>query len=155
MGRKIVLTGTTLTDPAAPRLATIDRLESPGSLYLIDMTHPTAPMDPGVPAHLAVVPNIFGETLGALASGDVHASMGIGGGINNAVKGKIERSSRGGLHVIVAQATPLAAGDGARIKMPDALLAYIKANPTHDYYASSWDRLTRANLLPDGTSSAT
>jgi hypothetical protein len=58
MGRKIVLTGTKLTDLAAPKLADVDPIESPGSLLLIDPMHPAGSWSAGVPATATTVPNL-------------------------------------------------------------------------------------------------
>ena len=51
MGRKIVLTGTTLTDTTAPKLATIDPIESDGSLleYHPDVAVLTVPQSVAQP----------------------------------------------------------------------------------------------------------
>lgn len=147
MGRKIVLTGTTLTDPTAPRLAIVDPIESAGSLYLMDITHPTDPMPAGVPANGASIPNLFSGTLVALhGSGADDPSFVVGGNINNGTLGSIERSGKGGIHVIVSQANALTATDGARIDFGPTLAAYVSANTGHDYYLSIWDRQTRANV---------
>ncbi len=139
MGRKIVLTGTTLTDMTAPKLATVDAIESSGSMLLIEPMHPTAQWAAGVPSNGATFQNLY-DPLGL-----GNASFEEVGAIENGVKGKIERSTKGGLHIIVSQANALADGDGARIKMSAALLAHVYANLGHDYYISAWDRLTRAN----------
>jgi hypothetical protein len=140
MGRKIVLTGTTLTDTTAPRLVTIDPIESAGSLYLVEPMHPVEQWAAGVPATGSTVPNLFQSTLGI-----ADPTILITGGANDGTKGKVERSTKGGLHGIVSQAATLVAGDGVQITMPASLETYIEANLGHSYYISIWDRLTRAN----------
>lgn len=150
MGRKIVLTGTTLTDTTAPRLVTVDPIESAGSLLLFDYAHPLSTFPATVPATGAAIPNLFGSQLAALGgAGSADGILNIGGAIANGTKGKVERSGKGGLHVVVSQANALASGDGVAVQAPAALYAYMVANASHDYYVSAWDRLTRANIVPD------
>lgn len=140
MGKKIVLTGVTLTDLDAPKLAQFDPIESAGSLLLIEPMHPYQQWPAGVPADAALLPNI----LTTLAGGP-QASFSLKGGINNGTKGKLERSGKGGLHGIVSQSSLLTTTDGALILLPSSVRAYIYAHQAHDYYFSFWDRLTRAN----------
>lgn len=143
MGRKIILTGTTLTDTSAPRLATVDPIESAGSLLLIEPMHPTAQWAAGVPADSATIPNLLKDTL---ATGD--ATFLTNGGLTGS-KGTLERTTKGGLHGIVSQAVALESGDGARILFGTALRAYVFNNLGHSYYLSFWDRLTRAEANVD------
>lgn len=155
MGRKIVLTGTTLTDTTAPRLATVDPMESAGSLLLIDYAHPKNTLDEGVPEGGAAIPNLMAGNLATLSgeSGDaLDGTFHIGGDIDNGTLGKVERSGKGGIHVIVSQANALASGDGVAVQAPEALYAYLAANPSHHYYISAWDRLTRADKKTGSTS---
>jgi hypothetical protein len=60
-------------------------------------------------------------------------------------KGKIERTTKGGLHVIVSQVQSLASGDGAGITFDSAILSYLQANPSHSYYLSLWYNITRVD----------
>ncbi len=66
--------------------------------------------------------------------------------------GFIERSGKGGLHVAPTQSEPIPANNGYQIELPDAVMAYLVANPTHDYYFSQWRYLTRpaVGTDPDG-----
>jgi len=144
MGKKIVLSGTALTDTAAPRLAAIDPIESAGSLYLIEPAHPKEAWSAGTPADGGSVPNVFGDTLAGLAAGAVDPVYDVSGDIANGTKGAIERSAKGGLHVIISQVNALANGDGVTIRPPAAMVAYINAHQGNDYFISVWDRLTRA-----------
>lgn len=148
MGRKIVLTGTTLTDDTLPRLSDIDPMESEGSLFLIEPNHPTEQWTAGVPTNGMTIPNLFNDNLTTLyGSAAVDPTITVEGGINNNTKGKIERSTKGGLHVIVSQANALSSGDGTKVTCPVALYGYMYNNPSHQFYFSVWDRLTRANDL--------
>lgn len=145
MGKKIVLTGVTLTDPDAPRLLSVDPIESAGSLLLLDPMHPTQQWASGAPADLDTVPNLLSAPLSTGAT----ATVRVRGGILAGGKGALERSTKGGLHGIVSQSVALASDDGMAIEVPAALAAYISANLDHSYYVSVWDRLTRA--LPNPT----
>lgn len=139
MGRKIVLTGVTLTDPDAPRLAVVDPIESSGSLLLIEPGHPHEPWDAGVPADESAIPNILSDTLSiGTAKFDTNGAL-------TSTKGLLERSTKGGLHGIVSQSVSLTSGDGATIRIPTALNTYLGAHASNDYYVSGWYRLTRAN----------
>ncbi len=140
MGKKLVLTGVTLTDPDAPRLITIDPIESAGSLYLVDPSHPAGAWGAGMPSNGDSVPNLFAATLGI-----GNPTWFIAGGINNGVKGSIERSTLGGLHGIVSQAASLVQGDGATFRMPAGLKSYLDTHSDHTFYVSVWDRCTRTH----------
>lgn len=148
MGRKIVLTGTTLTDTNAPRLTIIDPIESAGSMLLIEPMHPSQQWAAGTPATGAVIPNLLN---GMLGTGD--ATLDIAGSVTNGVRGILERSGKGGLHGIISQAETLPSGSGIKIAPSPALFAYVYANLGHEYYISAWDRLTRVN--PDAAASPT
>lgn len=154
MGKKIVLTDTTLTG-TAPRLAAVDGIESAGSLVLFDYAHPDTDIGAGVPAHLAVIPNLVAgnfATLSGVTGENLHGIFRLAGNINNGTLGKVERSGKGGIHVIVSQANPLEAGDGVAVNAPAALYTYLAANPTHDIYFSAWDRQTRADKVTGANS---
>lgn len=143
-GRVITLPGVSFVASDAPLLVTTDPIESAGSLYLVDCTHPAGAWPSGVPASGDTVPNLFGSTLSGLSSGAVDPTIVIGGTIDDAIIGSIERTGKGGLHVIVSQAHALSLGDGVKITMPSALEAYLASHTSHHYYLSVWDRLTRA-----------
>lgn len=155
MGRKLILHGTKLTDLDAPRLTSVDQLEAPGSLYLLDATHPVQPWSAGTLANNTTLPNLFSENLATLSTGATDPTLVVGGAFTSpSAKGRTERSSKGGLHVIVSQAVDLAQGDGVRVTMPAALGAYFAAHPDNDYYVSAWDRLTRVEINPTKASAA-
>jgi hypothetical protein len=152
-GLKIVLP-TSFTDTSLPILRD-DSLLTAGSLLLVDLTHSANPLASGVPADQAVIPNIGWKEAAAVIGSGTQTSLAplinIKGAINNNTKGKIERSGKGGLHVIVSQANALASGDGVNMSMPSAINTYLLANPTHSYYFSAWDRNTRSNPTYGGT----
>lgn len=127
--------------PIAPP---IDPIGAAGSLLLLDPTHPANPWAAGVPAHDSFVPNLFRDRLSTLAG----TAAGLDAKVYNAGltagAGLVERSGKGGLHGIISPTNGTAAGVGLNLFDPDALWNYIKANPTHAYYVSLWQRTTRA-----------
>ena len=147
MGRKLVLTGTTLTNLTAPKLATVDPIESSGSLFLLDPTHLSEQWPAGVPANTTTLPNLFWKNAATLVGGGAtKASLAayvrnVFTTITTAVK---ERTTKGGLHVIHPTATA-AANESLTLAIPDNVKEYIRANPTHTYYLSQWTDVTRAS----------
>lgn len=142
-GLRIIVDGLSLPEDAL-QLPTIDAINPSGvgALLLIDPAHPLTPWSVGIPA---TVPNLFADVLdtGAICT------LTVGGDINDGVKGKVERTTRGALHVIVSKAETLAAGDGVKIVPPADLVTYINANDDHDYYIEVWRRVTRATGADD------
>lgn len=152
MGRKIVLTGVTLTDPNAPKLLKVDPIESVGSMLLIDPAHPAGAWGSGVPGHGALVPNLFRDQAATIIDSnpeDADLRMATGENIS-AERSILERSSRGGLHIIATQGGSGVAYGDALLGMSRALVRYFLANPTNDVYASLWVRITRRPLLSNG-----
>lgn len=144
MGRKLVLTGTKLTDLTAPKIVTIDRMEAPGSLILVDPAHPAGPWASGLYADAAVVPNLFAANAVAVAGAGADVlKMGRGADWGTS-KGMLERSGKGGLHAVPSPTLATSAGGKLYITAADALEAYLLANPTHQYFFSSWSRTTKA-----------
>jgi hypothetical protein len=148
MGRKLVLTGTKLTDLAAPRLAEIDVMESNGVLLLVDPTHPYQSWAAGVPADQAAVPNLAAKNA-ALATGLTLASVqnAVVGNVGlTGTKGKVERTSKGGLHGIISPTVTTYNTDGLQVMIPQALYDWIKLTAyTHNFYYSLWTQRTRAH----------
>lgn len=145
MGRKIVLTGTKLSDLTAPKLPDVDYLESAGSLLLVDPTHPANPWASGVPAQGSALPNLLWErardVIGSGSASSLAMTVENGAGWTGTA-GKIERTAKGGLHGIISQGNSLAE---TRFRGSNpAVTAYIIANLTHAYFVSYWGRTTRA-----------
>lgn len=161
-GVKIVLP-TTLTDSSLQVLHD-DSILTPGSLFLGDLAHSINPATgyvnaaSGVPADGAQLYNVgYKECAALLGSGTaatLAGTLNVKGAIGNLTKGKVERTTKGGLHVIVSQATALAAGDGVVAVLPQAVRTYLKNNTGHAYYFSAWDQLTRANIGSLATTAA-
>lgn len=147
-GLKLVVP-TTFTDATLPILRD-DPVLTAGSLILLDPAHPARPLAAGVPASGGLIPNLaWVEAAATIGGNPAQATLDHpflwSATANNGVKGKLERSTKGGLHGIVSQAVALASGDGAWVTLPAAMRAYLIANQAHRYYMSMWDRLTRIN----------
>jgi len=144
-GLKMVLP-TSFTDTSLSVLHD-DAILSSGSLMLVDAIHSANPWASGVPTNGFAIPNIAWKEAAALLGSGTQSSLAgqliVSGSINNNTKGKMERSGKGGLHVIVSQATALTSSDGVVANLPQAIRTYIKNNPTHSYYFSAWDYVTR------------
>jgi hypothetical protein len=153
MGRKLVLTGTTLTDLTAPKIAEYDFMESAGSLWLAEPMHPYQQWAAGVPADLGTVPNIVGPKAQALLGTSVSTDFEVRAAGMAGAQGKVERTTKGGLHVIYSNtnATNIAAGGTCYfyIRPPANVRSYLLANyGTHKYFMSMWMNTTR--LAPSG-----
>lgn len=140
MGRKIVLTGTKLTDLSAPKIVNIDPMEAAGSLLLVDPTHPSMAWAGGVPANSTTVPNLFSENALALAGTGTGLTVRRGAWTSG---GTLERTTRGGLHGALSPTLATPAGNEFLLAAPDALETYLLANQSHAFYLSTWHRLTR------------
>ncbi|NCM96160.1 MAG: hypothetical protein GW948_02250 [Rhodobacterales bacterium] len=116
--------------------------DGPGSLMLIDVRNWAS----GVPASDAALTNIARVQSNALGLGAANAIFRKVGDLTGGGFGLIERSTKGGLHVAVRQSSGIAANQGYNIEVPESVMAYMIANPTHNYYYSQWRRLTRASL---------
>lgn len=145
MGRKIVLTGTKLTDLTAPRLKRYDPIEAAGSLMLIEPAHPVRPWSAGLPADASVLTNAV-DTIGAAVIGQpasaVRPSLVRPASFTGSA-GLLERTGKGALHGITSQAGSAIADGGAGIAIPTAVTKYILDNYLHQFYFSMWGRITR------------
>lgn len=119
-----------------------------GSLLLVTPSHDLKPWSPGVPLHGGTVPNLAEtEARALIASGDLSPKFFLSGDLNDGVRGKIERTGKGGLHVIVSQSVDMTGNHGLDIELPDAIMQYLVDNSGHNYYFSQWRKLTRAALI--------
>lgn len=133
----------------APKLTKIDRIESNGSLLLIDPTHPSQQWVAGVPtANADTIPNLlaskFTELTGVTTG--LAAGMYTGSGTVNIKK---ERTSKGGLHTYVKPSL-VTNNDYAYVSTPASILTYMNAHKDRAYYFSLWQRTTMATSYPDG-----
>jgi len=137
-------------DPTLPWADDDDSLLVPGSLVLYEPAHSANPVV-GVPASGASIPNIAWKRAAALlGSGDVNSlalsrsnPFAVASGADVANQMLTERTTLGGIHVIVSQ-TNAQVQQGWAARGPAAIEAYLQANLDHSYYISRWDRLTRA-----------
>jgi hypothetical protein len=153
MGRKLILTGTKLTNLSAPKLATVDPMEIYGSMLLVDHAHPKATHSKTtLPANAAVFENLLSvkakELIGANA--DVAGVHGVGGSFNaGAGSTLLERTPKGGIHAVVSPTATVSQGYW-RVSPSADVRAYMLANLTHNFYISVWGRMTKAPTLPSG-----
>lgn len=160
MGRKLVLTGTKLTDLTAPKLATIDViLPEAGALAFFDPTHPTSQwgtFDLNSTATLTLPNLAYTQALAMYPSGTTATLSGGynkgAGMLNDGTSSKIERTGKGGLHAIFSQTV----GDSTSttrnlgVFAGSGTNAYILANKTHSFYFAYWGRITRPHKYPSG-----
>lgn len=154
MGRKLVLLGTKITDPTAKKLATVDLiLPEAGALMYLDPSHPYASwgeFDLNNTSLSAVsLPNLAYDQAKELIPAGTPTTLGVKyykgtTTLNDGVASKIERTGKGGLHVIFSQT----AGDTttsrhARVAAQSDMNNYLLANKGHNFYVSYWGRLTR------------
>lgn len=135
-------------DTERPAALSIDPVLAPtGALMLVDPSNPFFDDTiSGVPAHGATVANLawqsatpaVGGTKATLAA--VVDSVGLTGN-----KGKVERTSKGGIHVIFSQVNNSDASDRTRFSLllPQPIRAYLDANTDHSIFLSLWGRSTR------------
>lgn len=143
MARKLVLTGTHLTDASAPRLIEIDPIESVGSIYLFDWTHPAAPMAAGLPVNGATAPNLL-ATLGEATIGEPASATFSGASTDyNGTKGLIERSGKGGVHAVVSPTLADVTLD-YRIMGSESINDYVRTHPSNSFYLSVWGYITKS-----------
>lgn len=123
-------------------------LPEQGAILLTDLTHPAGPIPAGVPASGSKIPNIAlaqAKAMFPALSDDslrlthVRASSFDSGG------GYAERTSKGGLHFAVAQASAGDINRNATLELTTSLVDVLRASPQngHDLYVSLWGRVTR------------
>lgn len=146
MGIKVVIPGVTFTDPTLPVLRA-DPLLTVGSLMLLDFGRDYTLGAGVVPAHGASLGNLAWEeaiaTIGSGSESTVKPSF-ANTFVGAPTQGIVERTTKGGLHVITSQTVMDATGRYASLTMPAAIRDYLYANtPSRSFYWSLWGRLTR------------
>lgn len=120
-----------------------------GSLLLVDVSA----IPSGVPLSGSLLRNIAADQAKASGIvGDTSATFAIRGDMTGA-NGRVERSAKGGIHVISSQAAAgMPANTGCAVVLPQSIVDYMVANPTHVFLMSQWRKLTRAAKTtdPDG-----
>lgn len=147
MGKLLRLHGVSLTDATAPKIITRDKIESIGSLMLFDGNHQFGQFN-GLPALNSAVPNVLAnkaaELLG-VSDAATHFSVALSSG-NAAGQWLRERTQKGGIHGLITQAGGQTTRLGYGVVASDAVRNYIRDNPTHHFYVSLWQRITRKAL---------
>lgn len=157
----INLPGSLINAGALP-LAYNDALVSAGTMMLWEPAHPTQSFS-GLPTAAALLsgqtittsmPNIAQlaarNLLGNQAADvDARFKRNDGGATATNQDMLLERTGKGGLHVITSQVN-MATFRLATLELPDSLRDYIFANLTHSYYLSTWYRVTRVALANTG-----
>lgn len=149
MGRKLVIPGISI-DPSAPVLPSIDQaMPAAGMLVFIEPGHPYNP----APAGLAIgsyLPNIAVDqarvATGITSTDDVaYKPRLIAMGAN---AGAVERSAKGGLHLIPAKTNPgglaLTYSVNDRPAGEGALATWLDGHKADSLYIALWGRWTRA-----------
>jgi hypothetical protein len=137
---------TVFTDPTLPYLRDDAVLPKQGAMMLIDPTHPAVAWPAGVPADQTLLPNLAESQLAALLTAPVAADLQpklYKPATFTGTAGLLERTTKGGLHGISPKAGTAVTGSGPVLAFSTKLMAYILANPKHDYYMSLWARVTR------------
>jgi hypothetical protein len=168
------------TDPSLPILRDDLRLTA-GSMMLLDPAHPVNPWPAGVPADASTVPNLAWRECQALTGTGTQSSLAALVARSAAITGSLgllERSAKGGLHLLLSAATAPAGGQGFAIRPAVGVVDWMVAHPTHAYYFSIFMKRTRfgnafgnvlgaslnaapsdtevfASIGPDGTTSPT
>lgn len=124
-----------------------DQRLNAGSLILIDPAHPVTPWPAGVPS--GSVPNLAAP-LAALTVGAGAETLPVTNTIT-AGSGLVERTGKGGLHVIMSK-TASVASQVLTLELTTALMTYLNANPGHSLFLSVWGRTTRARTVGSGPS---
>lgn len=125
-----------------PVVSYVDPIEAPGSLLLLDMTHPLSDLGAGAPVHGNSYPNLFATKAAPLLNTS-DTSLSIVSVFAEPSHGKVERSRMGGIHVIQS-VTQDKSNAGFQLRLPAAIVDYFKANHTHQFYVSQWGKTTRA-----------
>ena len=147
MGQKILL-AETFTDATLPAIYD-DTIMSAGSLILNDLGHSLGGVTGVQVDNGMLVPNIAWRVANGLVAGapgqSALSSVWVSNGaVHTPSFPLIERTPKKGLHLIKSQANDSAPSSAMTLKGPAALEAYLIANPTHAFYYSVWDCITRA-----------
>lgn len=124
------------------KIKRFDPIEADGSLLLLDTRHFAA----GVPADDSALPNVVEDialdVLGSANPADVRPILNKPASFTGTA-GKLERTTKGGLHGIVPQGGNAVNGGGPSIYLPRPLTKYMLDHYTHKFYLSVWLKITR------------
>lgn len=136
-----------------------DSIMSPGSLFLIDFSHPSGyDLGSTLPSNDVMIPNIAWETAADIIGSGSRSSLsprfkqsGLVG--TSSAKHKLEWTPKKGLHGIISKSPGIASGDHMRISYPDLIFTHIfnhsapfnaPALQDRKFYISMVRRVTRA-----------
>lgn len=146
MGRILRLAGVNITDSTAPIIKRRDKIESVGSLFLFDGNHEFGQFT-GLPAPGASIPNVLADRASeALSVTEAAVNSVVGGSSIETSTFKKERTAKGGIHGITTHGSAQTIAERYEIYAADAIRNHVIANPTHSYYMSIWQRVTRKSL---------
>ena len=131
-------TGSTWADPDLGPPVLLHPLQSVGSLYLYE----PARTDTATPANGSRTANVLARTVAPLIPGDTAGVWGV------QAPSLLERSRAGGIHAALTTSNTTI-GNGAALRMADAVKAYVRVNRKHRFYVSFAGRTTRAAVTPD------
>lgn len=154
MSLQLVLPGQ-FSDDALPRFEK-DPILTKGSVYLIDPSHPMRPWESGVPIGGGSVPNLVSSHNLPDGLSEAPAMKFYADPLLAGEHGLVERSAKGGLHVVVSQSsqavkdTPGAYYAGVADRAPTAPPSVTPLQQwlfdgaySHGFYMSLWARVTR------------
>lgn len=143
MGQRIVITGANFAGAGLPKVLD-DPILSPGTLALYDPTHSLGAFA-GVPVNGQAIPNIAADRALAMVGAGGLADMQFKFFIARPQTDDLflERSSKGGIHVLPSQVNQEIALIWAYLALPAALQTYLHAHIDDDLFFSAWWRLTR------------
>lgn len=140
MGKVLTIPGT-LISAYAPPVDPIFTNVSKGPLVLFEPGHPSGPLS-FIPADGAPVPNLASSfattTTGSAAPLTLTNTFG-----STSAMGRVERTTKGGFHVINSQTQQEAPYQNLQIQIDQALRTYIDSNVGHVLYLSAWAKVTR------------
>ncbi|MCM3216098.1 hypothetical protein M3612_16490 [Niallia taxi] len=122
----------------APKLSRIDKIESSGSLLLIDVSK--SDLSGQVIAGQSY-PNLFANN--ALAITEAETSVKVERGIVDATKAKIERTAKGGIHFISKNGEAMGTGNFVDLAVTGGIKQHLVTHhKDHSFYFSIWGKLT-------------
>lgn len=149
MGKLLRVTGSQDLPTTFPRYHDAGQMVTPGHLAFIDFHHSLMGLQ-GVPVQGATIRNLARKEAARLCGrnreqlADLDWTL-VLGAANAANQLRLERTSKGGLHMMVSQ-TAGTVDTHASIQAPVAIRQYVFENPTHNYIAILGRRITRNQL---------
>ena len=156
IGRQISLSQIQFTDTTLPRVNPVDgALPRQGALLLVDPTHPYAPWGEVPFTNNTKLVNVASESMGELNAAESRPNIVTGAGwANNGVVGLVNRTTKGGLHVMRPHVSPGVSGTRFDVITGPAFASYANSNLEHSYFLAFWGRITR-RWLPTTANVAT